>query len=53
MSSEILLGGCLMVSTTMNQQLTVPVSNSEENFVLSKLYVHVLDDHYPRSRFEV
>ena len=51
MSSEILLGGCLMVSTTMNQQLTVPVS--EENFVLSKLYVHVLDDHYPRSRFEV
>ena len=51
MSSEILLGGCLMVSTTMNYQFTMPVS--EENFVLSKLHVHVLDDHYPRSRFEV
>ena len=47
MSSEILLGGCLMES----QQFTLPVS--ADNLVLSKLYVHVLDDHYPRSRFEV
>ena len=29
MSSEILLGGCLMVSTIMNQQLTVPVSEEK------------------------